>query len=131
MPNKSSSFVLSEELDVLTFDFSSVGGAKGVIPEPSSVQITTFQRDLRHAMAPSLAIMKQVGSTDLTSITQETLDALDEADETAGQTMDAVADAVAALCSNSPSAEDIKKLPFRGQQVFVGWIAGKFLNPEA
>lgn len=136
-PNRSSSnsFNIAEELDELTFDFTKfVKGAKGTIPEPSSEQVRAFHSALRHITAPAREMFERAKKMDASEeeVTMAALDALgDEADDAAKELMDGACDAAAALCSNRPSSEQIRQLPWRGQKAFIGWLSGQFLNPES
>lgn len=112
-------------LDELRYDFTKYQeGVAGVIPEPTSDQVETFLEVLRQVMPTS---------TDENGKTVLDLAALSErfgADDS--EDIEALLNgAVAALCSNTPTAEQIGALPHRIKQRFYGWVLGTFLSPEA
>lgn len=117
-------FDVSNEVDELSYDFEKfVPGAKGVIPEPTSDMIGEFRR----AITTSIPV-KEDGEgkrgIDFDALKEKVQD-----DKGAGLEAELYG-AVAALCSNTPSADEIKALPFRAQRAFIGWIVGMFLRPE-
>lgn len=126
----SNSFVLSDELDELTYDFRPYVDVHGVIPEPSPATIKKFQKVVRKAMNEAFTIMDNMeGKTELEQVRialgMENDEAKSDEDERA------VLQSFADLCSGSPSSKEIGSLPFRGQAAFTGWLTGIFLNPEA
>lgn len=126
------SFQLEEEIDELSYNFATKAnptGPTGVIPEPSSKQIETFRRKLRTLMGPVLDA--QLKAADMTPAERvAALNDVEDGGDGDTRTHDMLV-AVAEICSNQPSVEQIEALPFRGQQVFIGWIVGVFLNPNS
>lgn len=107
--------------DEMSFDFSAYGGPVGVIPEPTSTQIEVFLETLRQTM-PTTEDEEGHVTLDIQAIS-----ALEE-----GTDLEALLyGAVASVCSDHPTAAQIKALPFRPQRRFVGWLLGTLLNPEA
>lgn len=108
--------------DRLTWDFEKYDAGSGEIPEPTSDQITEFIMTLREIVPvqeeedgkPSIDIAK-----------------MNEAVQEGSDLEALLIDAVARLTSNSPSAEQIRALPFRPQRRFFGWLLGVMLSPEA
>lgn len=106
-----------------TFDLERyVPGMKGTIPEPSSEQIQTFVEVLQTVLPTKEEDGKRILDMDKIS---EFFEAHEEDAE------DIVNDAIAAVCSNTPTAEQIKALPYRVKQGFYGFVTGTYLNPEA
>lgn len=135
-------FVLVEEVDDLSFDFSSTSnpdGAKGTIPDPSAKQINTFQKKLR---AISKEIRRTLGKLDKdtdpdkagaeeeASDTEVLAAALESADDALVGAQDAIVAAVAGVCGGHPTLAEIQALPYRAQQAFIGWVTGTFLDPQ-
>jgi len=128
----STSFVLEDELDALNYDFRPYVDSHGVIPEPSSTQIKELQAAMRSALRPALenlavdadtADVKQL----LTALAEPTKDDIRKAEKAEKAIVQAIAD----CCSGTPSVEDLTDLPWRAQQMFIGWLSGVLLNPEA
>lgn len=131
-PTTNTAFKLEDELDELSYDFrtkANPDGAHGVIPEPSSKQIQVFQRKLRKLVGPAIEQMAAAPEMTMKERAELMTKDVDEA-EAESKFRESLA-AVAALCSNQPSVEDIAALPYRAQQAFIGWIVGVFMNPEA
>lgn len=107
--------------DVLHFDFTKFGGPEGDIPEPSSEQITTYLEALRQVMPV----------TEVNGKVELDLAVLNEKFEANPELISALLNgAVSAVCSGTPTVEEIEALPFRDKQRFYGWIMGTFF-PEA
>lgn len=118
-------FDVGVEVDELSYDFEKfVPGAKGIIPEPSTDQLTNFRRTILESIPVTEGSDGKVGID---------FDALKErVKDDGGEALEAsLFQAIADLCSEQPSAEQMKALPYRGQQAFIGWIMGTFLRPEA
>ena len=119
------SFVLRESIDELTYDFTPHAGS-GVIPEPSATQILNF----RHTLGEMFGEMMppEVADTSTTSaLAQRVSEYLGQ--DTSEQ-QEKLLLAIAEVCSDMPSADELKLLPYRAQQAFAGWIVGTFLiNP--
>jgi hypothetical protein len=107
--------------DRLTWDFEKYGAGSGEIPEPTSDQITEFLMTLREIVP----VHEEDGEVSIDIAKMN--DAVQE-----GSDLEALLiDAIARLTSNSPSAEQIRALPFRPQRRFFGWLLGVMLSPEA
>lgn len=123
-----------EELD---YDFEKYDAGKGVIPEPTTGQLSAYFNEIREIAnrARELqAASKRISNKDADgedTVTdeeaQEIIAAMDNFSlETFQQEM---AGAVARLCSDSPSMDQLSKLPYRVLQAFIKWISGEF-RPE-
>jgi len=109
-------FSLAESLDPLNFDFRPFIDVSGVIPEPTSDQVSEFQRVL------FTTIPIKGGKLDVEAFKAH-IAAMPEGSTVEDDLYKAVAD----VCSGTPSVEQIKALPFRGQRAFVGYVMGTFL----
>ena len=119
-------FIASEAVEELAYDFTAIGGNKGTIPEPSAAQMQTFRHviaelfeegvpedipDTTKAAELRLAIIRTLGE-DTTEIQEKTLHA------------------IADVCSDNPSFDELTSLPFRHQQAFSGWLTEQLLLPQ-
>jgi hypothetical protein len=119
-----SKFVVADELDELSYDFSPYGGT-GKIPEPTNAQINSYRKAFAELIGGVVSedvldenqpIMKRVAeflSRDDTEATQKILHA------------------VAEVCSTKPSFDELELLPARAQQGFIGFVTGVFLTPKS
>ena len=128
----STAFVLDEELDKLTYDFRPYVEAHGVIPEPSSAQIKSLQSAMRAALKPALEAMGVATETADASALMAALAEPSKADLKAAEAAEAaIILAISETCSGTPTPLELRKLPYRGQQAFIGWLSGVLLSPEA
>jgi hypothetical protein len=127
-------FNAAAEVDILDYDFTAFEpDVKGVTPEPSMAKVRKFQRQMKEIVREPVidaAKRRESGRTELTVAELE--EALSGSNDEASEAMlDKIIDVTAEVCSNKPTAAQIKKLPWRVQQHFLGYIAGKFLSGEA
>lgn len=115
--------------DPMDWDFTSWGGGKGTIPEPSEKAITTYYKDLRKAVSEFQGV-QEAGSKD--NLSQKEIDELMKAmeDIDIAKINGEVKKAVAKLCQNQPSITELNRLPYRVLNAFVQWLQGE-LSPEA
>lgn len=128
-----SSFVLEDELEDLTYDFTKyTPNAVGVIPEPTLDQIKAFQKSIREALRPVVETLTPADEE--TTSQEQLLAALAEPtpkdEKVATEREKKLCEAMAAVCSGHPTYEEISSLPYRGQQAFAGWLVGVMLNPN-
>lgn len=124
-------------VDPLTYDFTKyVEGCQGEIPEPSDKQIEGFMEEIK-GVAMTAGI--QVGQ-DPTAMMQQMTERAQAAEEGGDDVFsvenlrrmnDTMMEAVATLCSQQPTADEIRGLPPRVRNAFFGWITGAFVDPEA
>lgn len=110
-------FNAATAVESLEYDFTHYGGKAGTIPEPSVEQVNTFLSTINSAYKRILSITPD--------------EAAEMSEEEAEQLGSGVADALAELCSNQPSREEIEALPFRVMAAFVGWVAGEISPNQA
>lgn len=114
-----------EELD---YDFTRFGGQKSKIPEPSKDKIVAYYNDLDE-------LLKQVAGEHVKLPDKPTAQDLIEAvnlltmAESYGPMLDGMTLICSALCSNSPSVEELEQLPPRIRGLFFQWL-GEQLRPE-
>lgn len=103
----------------------------GTITEPSDLQIGVFLAGLQQIMREDRDRLRRGQEVDVTDPEQvmQAIDAMDPAqfERTAG----ALAELHAALCSGSPTAEQILAVPPRRRVLFFNWLQTEVLNPEA
>jgi hypothetical protein len=118
-------FKLEDELDKINFDFRPEVDCYGTVPEPSDTKVTKFSKTVRDILKPV------TGDADATNpeVIKAAARVLD--DEKQLEMSNALFKAVAELCSNQPNYTTIKKLPFRGQKLWLGYIMGIFTDPKA
>jgi hypothetical protein len=113
-------------VEATTYDLTQwVPDMQGEIPEPSTAQVEDF-----------MAVLRQVMPTKVTESGEVTLDvpaikAFFEEHEEDDFAEELINDAVSALCSNTPTADQIRQLPHRVKQGFYGFVIGTYLSPEA
>lgn len=117
-----SGFDLGDEVDVLSYDFTTGPGGwdpangpgKGTIGDPTRHQIRSFQRTLSNALhLPPGADQEQMTAA-LSKLDVEGQERLAEA----------TVDALAGLCAGSPSRQEIATLSVRAFNAFTGYIYG-------
>jgi hypothetical protein len=118
-------FVLRDSVEELTYDFKPHAGS-GTIPEPSSLQIMSFQHGLAELFGELVPPETSQDAT-VTALAKAVTDYLGR-DMT--EIQDKLLHVVSAVCSDHPSFDDLNALPFRAQQAFIGWVVGTFLVPS-
>lgn len=130
MPFKAAEAVPADDL---AYDLAPYGPS-GTVPEPSRDQLDAYWEANRAIYENAGVDLSKVESVDPQS--QEGRAALTEAfadiprDKRKAITPERIA-AMAELCQGHPSAEEIKALPFRHQEAFMGWLMGVFSNPSS
>lgn len=115
-------------VEPMDYDFTKFGGQKAVIPEPSETQLLTMFSDM-DALVKELAgeyvsLPDNPSATDLVeSLNQLTMS------ESYGPMLAGMTRIYSAVCSNSPSVDELNMLPPRIKALFFQWVA-KELRPE-
>ena len=119
-------FNLQEEVGSLDYDFTPYG-SKGTIPEPSSLQIQNFKQGLA-----GLIENQVVPDQDPTQMApKEMISKLSELlSRDTSEIDEKVIQMTADVCSDHPTIDEIRALPYRARQAFTGWLVGMFLLPE-
>jgi hypothetical protein len=99
-------------------------GPQGLIPEPSDKMLEAYFDRVRE-------LAKEA------DIDEEELDGLSDAEVAErtsevnfGELQENMAEAIGNLCQDSPSKDDLLRLPFRIRQVFVKWLLKELNDPE-
>lgn len=119
-------FTAETVVEALEYTLLPYVDSKGVIPEPSTLQVQAFmnaqateRERLRKELAglpddePLEATLKRLGSKQVEAAVKRN------------------AQMYAALCSGTPSAEELAALPHRIFAAFAAWVSEQILNPEA
>lgn len=114
----------------LDWDFTQfVPDAKGTTPEPSAEQAEAFLAAMR-----DLAVEADADATDEEKAALTDQEAAERLASLSSDKMRLLSEkligAVADVCSNNPTREQIAALPYRPQQAFFGHIYGQILNPQ-
>jgi hypothetical protein len=119
------SFVLSDEVGELTYNFEPYGGS-GVIPEPSSMQIQVFRQGLADLIegTPTPGNPQEMAPADFVHALSSILKR--DSSENDEKVMHMAAD----VCTGQPSYDEIKALPYRARSAFLGWLVGTLILPE-
>lgn len=122
-------FKAEEVIEELSYDFGKYGG-EGVTPEPSSAKIIAFQKAVRAIVAPTVVEQAKAEERGKVTVAQleEAMANIDKGSEETAKILDDILAAVAKVCSNKPSLTELRALPFRLQQHFIGYISGLFLG---
>ena len=127
----------------LDFDFEPyVEGAKGTIAEPSQDALDRYRDANESAMAQSglslnqIAEVVKLASGDTEPSEDEMVRVLGHMPDDLEAVMAKAREAQAAqfetaieVCGGTPSEEQIKALPGRVREAFVGWLTGELLRP--
>lgn len=124
-------FDAGKVLKPLDWDFSTYGGGKGVVPEPSDKALEKLFKDLGKV---SKELLEKSGITNLSAEADPAtiMLALSNMDESVGLgvMINGYTKAFATVCQNQPSAIQMNKLPMRGRMLFFKWLVDE-LRPEA
>jgi hypothetical protein len=120
-------FDAGKTVEVLEYDFTTVPGGegKGTIPEPSDKDMQKFQKTF-------LEIRKAMGKIEkeASEIEGDLTDEQEASFEKRGKEISAQMDeAVAKLCKDRPSVEQMSSLPYRHKLAFASWLMNEF-SPE-
>lgn len=111
----------------LRYDFTAFNGVAGIIPDPSDEMIDTFTKRYRE-MLDQYGVDDDIDPNDPESV-QTALEATEGIDISKQQRE--MAALFAGLCSDSPNAEQIMKLPFRLRGRFFTWVQRTLSDPES
>lgn len=114
-------FVAATAIDAIEINLKPYVDLEGVIPEPTTDQVTDFQ----NAFLESARVL---GIKPGQVLTPEMAGALDEAD--ASKMFDIVQDAIVGVTGGFITREHLQLLPYRIMTAFIAWLAGE-LVPEA
>lgn len=118
-------FDAGSAVEPMAYDFTTTpsGQGKGVVPEPSTKDMKNFQK----AFAAITREAAKLDVEDIAKTSDEEFELLQKKGEELGERLDA---AIAKLCKDKPSAEEVATLPFRLKTAFSRWLMEQF-NPES
>jgi mRNA-degrading endonuclease YafQ of YafQ-DinJ toxin-antitoxin module len=114
-------FDAATAVEPMDYDFTAFGGSKGIVPEPSTKDMKDFQRDFTKVMRKGQQL--EVSDDEALKMSEKDFDALQKKVEAVGLELDEL---IGRLCKNSPSAEEVAKLPFRVKTAFSKWLMEQF-----
>jgi hypothetical protein len=117
-------------VEPLDWDFTAFNAGQGTIPEPTDKAIDTMFKDLAK-ITRTLGEAAGLAAADVAPGQMVALMANlpEDADLGISDLMSEMSKVFAKLCSNSPSATQLNKLPMRIRMRFFVWLAGE-LRPE-
>lgn len=115
-------------VESLEYDFSTVPGGygQGQVPEPSTKDMEKFQKRFNDIRKMVAKIEKEIEAVE-GDLTEEQEELFEKRGEQAAAEMDS---AVAKLCKDHPSVEEMASLPYRHKMAFATWLMEEF-SPEA
>jgi hypothetical protein len=116
-----SGFDAATAVEPMNYDFTAYGGGKGVVPEPSTAEMQSFQREFAKVMRKGQKL--EVSDEDAMKMSEKDFDKLQKDAAAIGEELD---DLIAGLCKGEPSKEDVAKLPFRVKTAFSKWLMEQF-----
>lgn len=135
-PRKRKSFVAVDEVEELYYNFKPFVDVEGPIPEPSSIQIRDFRNGFVAMFQESLpdddTPKSDTDDDGKPKVTAETVKKfiIDVIGEDESELEEKTMQLIAAVCSDHPSFDELRELPYRHKQAFSGYIAGAFLFPQ-
>lgn len=117
-------FDAATAVEAMDWNFEKFGGGSGVVPEPSTKEMKDFQKGFARIMRDAGAL--ELSDEDAAKLDEAEFEALQEQVDELGDRLDA---AIAKLCKDQPSADQVKKLPFRVKTAFSKWLMEQF-SPE-
>jgi hypothetical protein len=102
--------------------------AKGTIPEPSQAALDRFTSHVRDiATDPDLAALVALGEDPDPAAVIDAVGQMPE--EKLNQVTEGMLDVIIDVCQGSPTEEQIRALPPRVRNAFVGWVSGELVGP--
>ncbi len=122
-------FVADGVVEALDWDFRPYVNAHGTIPEPTDKQIAAFLSGMKAVFKEAKADLPQDIDLEDPGMLLGAIDSLDP--EVQIRAMSKVAVVYAALCSDTPTEQEISKLPMRVRTIFFNWLQQEVMAPEA
>lgn len=129
-------FTAAGVVEPLDYDFTAIPGFaefKGTVKEPSQPQVAAYLKAARDEVK---RITESVNSADGgdafgdTGVVAMLADMSFRAESLGPEALKRQAQFISALCSGSPSATQLQKLPHRFMVAFVRWLSKEILDPE-
>lgn len=125
------SFVAGSVVDPLDYDFTAFNGSKGVIAEPTDVQVGDFMAGLRDLVKEAKSMLGEADPSMSDVTVTDLMVALDQLDSEAFQDFARKMGRLhAGLCGAQPTYEDIMAVPVRIRNLFFAWLQREVMNPE-
>ena len=128
-------FVVTDEVDLLSYDFHPYVDSAGEIPEPSSKQIRDFKQTFQQIVLkgqPDDATGTVETAEEALRVFANRTDAERAELEQRGEELEtALYQAVVDVCSGVFTLEQLQTLPYRAGAAFIGWVLGQFVAPKA
>lgn len=119
-------------VEALDYDFrtkANPDAPHGTIPEPTDDQIAEFLTGMKAAFKE---VEKELPTGVDLNDTNSIMAAIDDLDPQVNiKITGKMCEVYAGLCSNTPTAKQIRELPPRIRQVFFAWLQGEVMAPEA
>lgn len=118
-----SGFDAGTAVEPMDYDFTTVDGGKGkgVVPEPSTSEMKGFQKEFAQIMREGQKL--EVSDEEALKMTDKEFAAFQKKTDDLGDRLDS---AIARLCKDSPSVEEVSTLPFRVKTAFSQWLMNQF-----
>jgi hypothetical protein len=113
-------------VEPLEFTLKPYAEASGVIPEPSTLQVQAYMNAVR---LENERIRKEITGIPDDEPLEKTLKRMGP--KQVEESIRRNSEIYSALCSGTPSAEDLAKLPHRVFAAFTAWLSKEMLDPEA
>jgi hypothetical protein len=116
-------FDAGSAVEPMDYDFTTTPGGKGkgVVPEPSTTEMKNFQTSFARIMRDAGAL--EMSDEEAAKLSEGEFDALQEQVGEIGDRLDA---AIAKLCKDTPSVDEVSTLPFRVKTAFSKWLMEQF-----
>ena len=116
-------------VEALEYDFTAYGGKEGRIPEPTTRLVNDFFDEMRGLLQEAQRAKSAAEGVQLEEMSEEEMaGALDKVDEGMAATtnfQERTVKAIAILCQDSPSADELMALPYRVLSQFNQWLIGE------
>jgi hypothetical protein len=122
-------FVADGVVEALDWDFKPYVKASGTIPEPTDKQIAAFLTGLKTVFKEAEKDLPKDLDLEDPGVLLGAIDNLDP--EVQITAMGKIAAVYAALCSDTPTEEQISQLPMRVRTIFFNWLQQEVMAPEA
>jgi hypothetical protein len=116
-------------VEALDYDLKPYVNASGTIPEPTDDQIAAFLTGMKAVFKEAEQDLPQDLDVDDPGQLLGAIDSLDP--EVQIRAMNKMSGVYAALCSDTPTADQISQLPLRVRTIFFNWLQNEVMNPEA
>jgi hypothetical protein len=113
-------------VEPMDYDFTTVpnGKGKGTVPEPSTKEMKDFQKEFAQIMRDGQKL--DLNDDAALKMSDKQFEKFQAEADAIGVRLDV---AIAKLCKNQPSEEEVATLPFRVKTAFSKWLMDQF-SPE-